>query len=278
MQVKKRESNEEGGSTKRKKMIQAGRLVIGVAYTVASMRDGPKERADKAQMTSAAREAINLRYSWQKCEVLLAANFTSKDLFVTLTYDDGHLPATREVAVKCMKRWIAKLRAARKLRGEVLKYIYVTEQLSSEGGRLHHHIVINGTGNDYEDIRSLWEYGDGVDIKPLEVGGNDDGYEVVAKYLTKEARVCGKTEVGVRTWTPSLGLTRPKPEVSELADNETISAPPGAYILSAPAPSRNEFGEFVYIKYLLPAERRHEHPLRRPPKRKRKSEFHAFQS
>lgn len=245
--------------------------MIGVAYTVAGLQDGPKSRGDKTQMSSAAQEAINLRYSWQKCEVLLAANFTKRDLFVTLTYDDDHLPATRDEAVKCVKRWISKLRASRKLRGENLKYIYVTEQLSAEGGRLHHHVVLNGTGNDYEEIRSLWECGENVESKHLDVGGNDDGYEVLAKYLTKEPRVCGKIDVGARSWTPSLGLIHPKPEVSVLADNETIAAPPGAYILSAPAPSRNEFGEFVYIKYLLPA-KRCDNPLRRP-KRKKKSDF-----
>ena len=254
---------------KRKKVITAGRLVIAVAYTVAGLQDGPKARADKVQMSTAAREAINLRYSWQKLEVLLAANFSSKDLFVTLTYADDLYPVSRAESVKRVKRFLAKLRAARKLKGQPLKYVYVTEQLSSEGNRLHHHLVINGTGDDYETIRSLWEWGSDVEISPLEVGGNDDGYADVAKYLTKEPRECGKAEVGARTWTPSLGLVRPKPEAADMADNETITAPPGAYIISAPTPSRNEYGEYVYIKYLLPA-RSAPHPLHRPP-RKRKS-------
>lgn len=254
---------------KRKRIITAGRLVIGVAYTVATLQDTPKQRADKTQMSTAAREAINLRYSWQKLEVLLAANFTKHDLFVTLTYDDDHIPINREEAVKRVKKWITKLRAARKLRGQPLKYIYVTEQLSSEGGRLHHHLVVNGTGDDYETIRSLWEWGSDVEIAPLEVGGNDDGYADVAKYLTKEPRVCGKVEVGARTWVPSVGLKRPKPVTEELQDNETLTAPPGAYILSAPAPSRNEFGEFVYIKYLLPIIKE-ERNLPWPPRRRKK--------
>lgn len=221
-------------------------------------------------MSSAAQEIINLRYSWQKCEVLLAANFTGKDLFVTLTYDDVNLPPSRAEAVKRIRKFIGKLRSARKLRGEAVKYIYVTEQLSSEGGRLHHHMVLNGTGDDYETIRSLWDGGE-VEIKPLEVGGNDDGYEVVAKYLTKEPRECGKVDVGARTWTPSLGLIHPKPAVSSMADNETIIAPPGAYVLAAPTPSKNEFGEFVYIKYLLPL-KKEEKTLRRPQRRKRKND------
>lgn len=254
---------------KRKKVITAGRLVIAVAYTVAGLQDGPKARADKVQMSSAAREAINLRCSWQKLEVVLAANFTSRDLFVTLTYADELHPPSRAEAVKRVKRFLTKLRAARKLKGQTLKYIYVTEQLSSEGNRLHHHLVINGTGDDYETIRSLWEWGSDVEISPLEVGGNDDGYADVAKYLTKEPRECGKAEVGARTWTPSLGLTRPKPETEDMADNETIAVPPDAYRIEAPTPSRNEYGEYTYIKYLLPAKAK-PHPLQRPPRKRKK--------
>lgn len=253
---------------KRKKTITAGRLVIGVAYTVATLQDGPKERADKTKMSSAARDLINLRYSWQKLEVLLAANFTRRDLFITLTYGDDHTPANRAEGVKRVKKFLTLLRAARRKRGQTLTYIYVTEQLSAEGGRLHHHLVINGTGDDYETIRSLWAWGDMVEIAPLEVGGNDDGYAALAKYLTKEPLECGKSEVGARTWVPSLGLVRPKPETAELSDNETIAAPPGAYILSAPAPSRNEFGEYTYIKYLLPE--RKEEKLLWPPRRRKK--------
>lgn len=254
---------------KRKKTITAGRLVIGTAYTVASLQDGPKERADKTQMSTAARDLINLRYSWQKLEVLLAANFTKRDLFVTLTYDDDHIPANRAEGVKRVKKFLTTLRAARRKRGQSLTYIYVTEQLSSEGGRLHHHLIINGTGDDYDTIRSLWPWGDVVNIEHLDVGGNDDGYATLAKYLTKEPLECGKSEIGTRTWVPSLGLIRPKPETAELSDNETITAPPGAYILSAPAPSRNEFGEYTYIKYLLPV-REERKKLPWPPRRRTK--------
>lgn len=262
---------------KRKKIITAGRLVIGVSYSVATLQDGPRERAEKTQMSSAAREAINLRYSWQKLEVVLADNFGSKDLFVTLTYDDDHLPADRAGAVKLLRKFIRNLRAARKLRGEAVKYIYVTEQLSSEGGRLHHHMVLNGTGHDLEEIVSLWPYGTDIDVQPLDVGGDDNNYEAVAKYLTKEPSEVGKTEVGARNWTPSLGLSHPKPETSVMSDNETLCAPPGAHILSAPTPSRGEYSEFVYIKYLLP-KKREEHPLTRPPRKKKKRSSNNFRS
>lgn len=233
---------------KHKHIRRAGRVVTGVIYSVATLQDGQRERAEKVQMSSAAREAINLRYSWEKLELLFAGNFGKRDFFLTNTYDDAHYPANRAAAVKRIKRFLAKLRAVRKARGQTLKYIYVTEQLSSEGGRLHHHIVINGTGGDYDEIRSLWEDGS-VDIEPLDVSG---GYEDLARYMTKEPRDCGRVEVGARTWVPSLGLTKPEVEKGEAPDNMTLSAPPGAIYLKPPVTHRGEYSEYTYIKYLLP--------------------------
>lgn len=254
---------------KRKRQITAGRLQIVVSYTVASLQDTQKARADKVKASTAARQAINLRYSWQKLEVVLAANFTARDLFVTLTYADESLPSSRVAAVNQIKKFLRRLRDVRRRRGESTQYIYVTEQLSAEGGRLHHHLVINGTGpGDLDEVSSLWGNGN-ADVEHLEVGGNDNAYAEYAKYLTKEARQVGSAEIGARTWVPSLGLSHPEPETADMDDNMTIAPPPGAYILEAPPPSRNEHGEFCYLKYLLPISSK-ECKYRRPQKRRKK--------
>lgn len=254
---------------KRKKQITAGRLQIVVSYTVASLQDTPTARADKVKMSTAARQAINLRYSWQKLEVVLAANFTEADLFLTLTYADERLPPSRDAAIKQVKKFLRRLRDARRRREASTRYIYVTEQLSAEGGRLHHHLVINGTGpGDLDEIVHLWDNGN-ADVEHLEVGGNDNAYADYAKYLTKEPRQVRSPEVGARTWVPSLGLSHPEPETADMDDNMTIAPPPGAYILEAPPPSRNEHGEFCYLKYLLPLPTR-ECRYRRPQSRRKK--------
>lgn len=169
---------------KRLKTITAGRLVAGVCYSVAVVQDGPAERAAKNNMSTAAQERINLRRAWQKLEMLLAANFGPRDLHVVFTYDDEHLPPNRGSANKLLRKIFPQLRLYRRARGQETRYIYVTEQLSAEGGRLHHHVVLNGTGDDLEVLRSLWPYGQ-VDIERLDVW---QGYEALAKYLTKEAR------------------------------------------------------------------------------------------
>lgn len=249
---------------KRLKTITAGRLVVVGCYTIPSPRSSPEERKALREISSAAQMAINARHAWQKLEQLLAANFGRQDLHVVLTYDDEHLPSDRTEAVKRIRKLLPQLRAVRKSRGQELKYIYVTEQLSAEGGRLHHHLVLNGTGADLEVLRSLWPYGE-VELEQLDTW---QGYEALAKYLTKEPREVGRPEPGKKSWTSSLNLVKPKAESEIVKDNLTVAAPPGAIILSAPPPVRNQFGEFVMLKYYLPI--RKEKKGTRPPARRRR--------
>ena len=245
------------------RQIRAGRLVCAVAYTTATAGDSPKARAQKQKASSAARERLNARTSFQKLERTLAANFDNGDLFVTLTYDDIHLPEDRGRAVRRLKSFLGKLRAARKARGQPLRYIYVTEGCYP-GGRLHHHVVLNSTGEDLGEIRRLWSYGDNVELRRMRFD-RDYTWEDLASYLTKEPREWGHPQVGERTWTPSLGLVRPEPEVETAPDYVTLTAPPGAEVLQCEGPIRNGYGEYTWIKYLLPRQ-----PGRKRPKAKRK--------
>lgn len=231
---------------KRKSIRTAGRLVSGVIYSVAHPKDNEMQRSEKTSVSSSAREKINLRYSWQKLELVLAANFSYLDLHVILTYDDAHLPERRTDAVKNLKKFIRQLRTERKEKtGEALLYVYVTE--GNHGSkRYHHHMVLNATGKDFQQIADLWQYGH-VDYEKI----GDVGYTKLAHYLTKEPRDGIWAEVGERTWTPSLGLLHPIPDTGWVPDNYTLAAPPGAIILLSES-KQNEFGEYTYIKYLLP--------------------------
>ena len=254
---------------KRLKTITAGRLVCGVCYTAATSRDNETERTAKRRMSTEAQERINLRRAWQKLELLLAANFGPGDLHVVLTYDDSHLPENRQAAVRLLRKLLGHLRRHRKARGQPLKYIYVTEQLSAEGGRLHHHLILNGTGEDIEVLRSLWPHGQ-VELERLDTW---QGYEALAKYLTKEPREAGRTKAGARAWTPSVGLAKPKVVSEAVPDNVTIAAPAGAVILDR-REAHNEYGEYLYLKYLLPDRRKERKGTRPPRKRKRKQPAH----
>lgn len=48
------------------------------------------------------RETLNARTSFQKLERTLAANFDNGDLFITLTYDDKHLPRICLCCIHCL--------------------------------------------------------------------------------------------------------------------------------------------------------------------------------
>lgn len=233
------------GKTKRMTKVQAGRVVWLCVYDQALSGDEPRARAAKSRLSSEARQRLNMKASWQKLEQVLAANFDKHDLFVTLTYRNA--PPTREWALRQVNAFLRQLRAARAGRGDALLYVKCTEHLTEDGdeGRWHHHLVVNATGRDYEEIRALWSaWGDDVDIEPLLDGTWD--YEARARYMCKERPPLGK-----QTWTPSRGLRRPV-RTSELVDEAlTVSPPPGAVVLDRDQKD-NAWGSFAYIKYLLP--------------------------
>jgi hypothetical protein len=233
--------------SKRLTQVRAGRLVTAVLYTQPMAVDEPGVRAAKTKVSSAARQRLNRRASWQKLESLLAANFDREDLFITLTFRDGCLPPTREATQRILNKFLQLWRAQRAARGEPLIYVKTIEHLTDDGseGRWHVHLVANGTGADYEEIRGLWSrWGDNVNIEQLLADGED--YATRARYLCKERPPAGK-----QTWTPSRGLARPQ-RVSELVDDSlTLDAPPGAIILERDQVV-NGWGSYVYIKYLLP--------------------------
>ena len=229
---------------KRKKTITAGCIVKTILYTAPEPRDGVRARAEKSRMTTAAQKAMNDKTARGRLEMPLAANFVGKDLFVTLTYRDADLPAKRAGAVKNVRKFLRQLREHRKARGQELKYVYTTEEKHGEA-RLHHHLVINATERDIETIRSLWPYGDIIDLEYV----RDRDYETLALYLTKES-VEGRP-VGAQMWTRSKNLDEPKVETCFVPDDTALAVPIGCHILEREE-KVTEYGSYSYIKYRVP--------------------------
>lgn len=250
------------------KRVRAGRLVSAVIYTAATARASPRIRAQQQHASSLAREKLNVRTSFEKLERLLAANFDDGDLWVTLTYEDKWLPEDRDGAISRMRAFFKELRSARNARGQPTKYVYNVEGCFP-GGRIHNHMVLNSTGADVDELRQLWKYGMDIEIQRLEF--NDlFTYEDLAAYLTKEPREWGHPQVGERTWIPSLNLVHPHPETDKAADDVTLTIPPGATVLSNEGPIKNGWGEYTWVKYLLPRDPGHKRP--RAKRRKAKKE------
>ncbi len=230
---------------KYRKIIEAGPLVVETIYPAPNPRDTPEVRAAKSRLSSQAQQRINLKYAWQKLRLLLAANFARRDLWVTLTCDDGHLPGSRAEAQALITGFFRRLRRARARRGCGLRYVYTIEHKHGDG-RWHYHVVLNATGNDYKEIVSLWGHAQNVEIRTLRVD-REKNYSTLAQYMCKEQR----DSLGQRLWSGSKNLIRPKPECTRVPDDETLCVPRGATTLEE-AKVRTQYGLYQYIEYLVP--------------------------
>lgn len=250
--------------------VTAGRLVYGVCYTQAMSADPPKERAAKNKCSSLARRHLNFTAAYKKLQLMLAANFTRRDLWVTFGFDDDHLPATRKEAKKYIQKFFDQLRASRRASGEILKYAYATHELQDDGSRrIHFHVVVNATPGqkDYELIRSLWQWGTNIEIKQISESEHyfRDDFLELAQYMMRERDPGAPlTAVGDKGYVCSRNLDKPIRDSQLVDDNVTITAPPGAFILDTDEKT-NEYGHYKFISYLLP-----ERPPSKKPVRKKK--------
>ena len=231
----------------RRKIIQAGQLWMAVQYTAIRGSDPHVRREAKAQISTPARESLNAKLSWQKLMLLLAANFRKTDLVVGLDYREEALPKRREDADRKLTNFISALRKVRREQGQELIYVRVTEGYHS-GGRLHHHLIINSTGEDYEVIRRLWnKNADTVDFEPF----GPDGPERWGKYLTKEPREKGRRHVGDRTWRTSIHMKKPTVTTELVDERDRLLPPAGAFIVDSTS-CENCYGRFCQIMAVLP--------------------------
>lgn len=180
-------------------------------------------RGARQMYTNIWKQMQNDRASWFKLELVLYANFSPDDLFVTLTYA-GNVPAywrdTKSNVPAFMRRYRRQL-AAEELSAP--RYVYVHEALHGDG-RPHHHMVLSAAGDDAARIAQCWPHGS-VDVESIRAFG---GYQKLAMYITKEPREKGKPVPGERMWTPSRNLIRPEHIVEQVPADYRLAAPEGA--------------------------------------------------
>lgn len=261
------------------KHITAGLLHVEIIGTVPE-EHGRRCRSGRSKATSAAQQFYNYKCSWRELELMLAANFGSQDLVVTFTYDDEHLPIDKKAGDKCLQKFFRRLRSARRLREQELRYLYSTEGFHGaqrdeyfgddralEDRRIHHHVVLNRvSGDDLEEFRSLWPYGGYVRVEPLDI----HYYQELAKYLTKEAREFGRGKPGERSWRASRNLSKYEVEYIDIpTDSVTLAAPSGAVDYTS-FREKNPYGfsDCMGARYLLFAERTAAYSYARGRKRK----------
>lgn len=241
------------------KRITAGRLVRLAIYPRAAARESVRIRQEKRKISTEAQQRLNAKYSWQKLEQMLAANYWTDDLVVTATFDDDHLPADRKQAAASFKKFRKEISEIRKAKGEEARIIWVIE--NAHDGRWHIHFVINATGDDFVDILRCWPYGSDIEIQRLQVD-REKNYESLARYMCKERR----ERQGLRSWSYTRNCRHPEVETVTVPDGSDIAAPEDATILEDSS-KRTEYADYHYIKYLAG---QLDQPHRKKPRRRLK--------
>lgn len=242
----------------RKKTIVAGPLVYEAIYPLPNPRDSREVRRGKSRLTSMAQERMNLKYQWQKLELLMAANFRVGDIVLTLTFDEAHLPESREETMNRVRQFLKRLRELRKPFGQQTKYIYVVEHNhcredpcftpveQAQQGRYHVHMILNSTGLDFENIKKAWGLGL-IEIHSFELN-RERTYESLARYFCKEL----PDYVGARKFIPSRGLVHPEPDCQIVDNSETLDPPKGTTVYDNTGVVSTEYGWYQFVKYLWP--------------------------
>lgn len=181
------------------------------------------KRAGKTKESEPKQKNLNdknaRRYFIQLCNF----NFTSKDLHISLTYNEENLPATMEEAERKAVNYIRRIQYQRDKVGlPKIKYLLITSMQDGVDGtpaRLHHHIIMNG-GLPREMVEDMWTetrinwrryqtepaYRETlksigyVNADRLQV--NHNGLGALGSYLARQGG-------GKKRWTSSQNLYRP---------------------------------------------------------------------
>jgi hypothetical protein len=222
-----------------KATTKAGRI-LDIEINHGPGHTSPKRpRNPRSKKTSEAQTRNNARRSKKTLQLLLAANYKPGDLYLTLTYADPE--PSPENARERIGKFLRDLRRLYHKYGIPLKYIITTE-----GGRVHHHMMINTVEDiTITKIKKLWTAG----FSKIELfGGEPIDCSRMAAYITKEKKT-GKTR-----WTCSQNLKRPKPVkviVPASTWRETIKPPKGYYLdMDSVERGENDMG-YPYLRYQL---------------------------
>ncbi|MEK4425142.1 rolling circle replication-associated protein [Solibacillus sp. FSL K6-1523] len=193
----------------RVKTIRSGPMLECEIYPIQICSPGGK-RSQKKKVIRQAQSNLNDKNAKKQLIRLVNTNFTKRDIWITLTYKDGRLPADLEQAKKDMQNYIRRLkRHIKKYDLPELKYVYVTEYQDADNKkekRVHHHMICNFADRDIAE--ELWNGGGRTQTRRLQP--DDFGLEGLARYIAKE-----KSESTIKRYTPSRNLQQPKITIAD---------------------------------------------------------------
>lgn len=130
------------------KEIRAGdQFEVEIYPQFKKMDEVPPEGRSIKKDNDKAQRNLNDKNARKYVERLINENFTDRDLWLTFTYDNEHLPPDGDIdaAIKNVQKFIRRVNYQRKKRGlPNARYVYVTAYNPTEEIRWHHHIVMDG--------------------------------------------------------------------------------------------------------------------------------------
>lgn len=200
----------------RKKVIYALKeITAGAQFEIEiypqfrSMDEVPPEGRTIKKDNNKAQKNLNDKNARKYVERLINENFSDRDIWMTLTYDDAHLPPDGDVdaAIKNVQKYIRRINYQRKKRGlPNAKYVYVTAYNPDAEIRWHHHIVMDGA-LDMETVESCWKQSSRNEVRRLQT--DENGLSGMANYIVEE-----KNRVpSEKRWNSSQGLRDPRIKV-----------------------------------------------------------------
>lgn len=181
-------------------------------YAVTPEQHAARPRAKKKEATRLAQQRYNDKKAKRYHVQLVNTNFKQGDYSWTGTYNDAHLPESREQADKDWSRYITRVYTWCKRHGvKRPRWVMVTEYatVQEDGtslGRTHHHAIIERTdGLTREVLEELWRAkpGEPLGFTRCEALQFDHGSaESLVKYIHKNKR-CD------RSWRQSKNLDKP---------------------------------------------------------------------
>lgn len=188
------------------KEITAGeQFEIEIYPQFRSMDEVPKEGQRVIRDNSRAQKNLNDKNARKYVERLINENFDDRDIWLTLTYDDEHLPPDGDIdaAIKNVQNYIRRVNYQRKKRKlQNAKYVYVTEYDPEAEIRWHHHIVMDGA-LDMDVVEGCWKQSSRNEVRRLQK--DENGLTGMSRYIVKEKKRI-KSE---KRWNSSQGLRDP---------------------------------------------------------------------
>lgn len=162
------------------------------------------------------------RYNRHKSEKhfvrLVNTNFTSAAYYVTLTYDNEHLPPSYTEAAKNLDNYTRRLRYS----NPHAKIVAVTGY-GSRSGRLHHHLIVSGVSEG--DILGKWFLGDIAKVEHLHGNEYGEDFTALAVYLHQHT----PAEHKGKRWKQTKNIIQPiQSKVQEVKRPYSENRPPKA--------------------------------------------------